>query len=850
MLDQIKKAIDFEISHSYINAIGKSGTFSSFIAKQAREALNKYKNSEKWASILALVERYEFLDLTTRMQVCKKIINNIIELEEFYKVKQYQKILPPAEKLSTGSKSCPDPNLDIAEVSVRYLPGVGEMNEKKLNLLGIKTIKDLLHYFPRTHISYSDITPIREIQEEQQVSILGVIQKVSAFKSPNKNLIILSIFIKDNSGKLKINKYFQGNSIHFYLKQYAGKFPQGGHVLAVGTVKYDKFSKQKTLHDPQIDVISEDFSEADRSSMIHTAKIVPIYPLSEGVSLMYLRKTIFTALQIYKPTLKEFVPEDILRTYEFVNYNSAIEEIHFPDSIESKNKAATRLVFNEFFLMQLKFMQLRHEHKQKHKGIQFNCFENGLVDKFLDRLPFKLTHAQERVFYNEILPDMVSNQPMHRLLQGDVGSGKTIVAFLAMLTAISDNYQSAIMVPTEILAEQHYHKFCEWINMMEENLKIRAGLLIGKQKTAERREVLAGIKTGTINLIVGTHALIQAGVEYKRLGLVIIDEQHRFGVKQRELLAKKALTSDNYDSQLAIVASDEVAEKLETDTHPDFQHLSPTVEKLFMTATPIPRTLALAMHGDLDMSEIDEMPAGRKPIITRIIRRKSEAHELIREEIIKGNQAYIVFPLIDESETLSAKAATVEYEKLKENTFRDFNVGLIHGKLKDDQKEEVMKKFRDKEIHILVSTTVIEVGVDVPSATVILIESAERFGLAQLHQLRGRVGRNDKQSYCLLSSGSNSETTQDRLRVLERTNNGFILAQEDLKIRGAGDLTGLKQSGVPENALQGLLNQEDILQLARKSAVTIIKTDPELSSYPLLKKKLDQSAYSQHYDAG
>ena len=850
MLDQIKKAIDFEISHSYINAIGKSGTFSSFIAKQAREALKKYKNSEKWSSILALVERYEFLDLTTRMQVCKKIITNILELEEFYKAKQFQKILPPAEKLTTSSKSCPDPNLDIAEVSVRYLPGVGEINEKKLNLLGIKTIKDLLHYFPRTHISYSDITPIREIQEEQQVSILGVIQKVSAFKSPNKNLIILSIFIKDNSGKLKINKYFQGNSIHFYLKQYTGKFPQGAHVLAVGTVKYDKFSKQKTLHDPQIEVISEDFSETDRSSMIHTAKIVPIYPLSEGVSLMYLRKTIHTALQIYKPALKEFVPENILKTNEFVSYSTAIEEIHFPDSIESKNKSATRLVFNEFFLMQLKFMQLRHEHKQKHKGIQFNCFENGLVDKFLDRLPFKLTHAQERVFYNEILPDMVSKQPMHRLLQGDVGSGKTIVAFLAMLTAISDNYQSAIMVPTEILAEQHYHKFCDWINMMEENLKIRAGLLIGKQKTAERREVLAGIKNGTINLIVGTHALIQESVEYKRLGLVIIDEQHRFGVKQRELLAKKALTSDNYDSQLAIVASDEVADKQDTDRHPDYQHLSPTVEKLFMTATPIPRTLALAMHGDLDMSEIDEMPAGRKPIITKIVRRKSEAHELIREEIIKGNQAYIVFPLIDESETLSAKAATVEYEKLKENTFRDFNVGLIHGKLKDDQKEEVMKKFRDKEINILVSTTVIEVGVDVPSATVILIESAERFGLAQLHQLRGRVGRNDKQSYCLLSSGSNSETTQERLRVLERTNNGFILAQEDLKIRGAGDLTGLKQSGVPENALQGLLNQEDILQLARKSAQSLIKIDPDLSTYPLLKKKLDQSSYSEHYDAG
>jgi ATP-dependent DNA helicase RecG len=846
--EQIKKALDFEINHSYINAIGRSGTFSSFVSKQAREALKTYKNSEKWANILALVERYEFLDLTTRMQICKKIIHNLTELEEFYKTKNFQKTSTQDNQSKTQKPL--DPNIDIAEVSVRYLPGVGEINEKKFNLLGIRTVQDLLHYFPRAHISYSDITPIRELQEDDQVSISGVIDKVTAFKSPNKNLIILSIFIKDNSGKLKINKYFQGNSIHFYLKQYTGKYPQGAHVLAVGTVKYDKFSKQKTLHDPQIEIISEDFNESDRSGMIHTAKIVPIYPLSEGISLMYLRKAIHTALQIYKPVLREFIPEDILLKNELIPYSTAIEEIHFPDSIETKNQAATRLVFNEFFLMQLKFMQLRHEHKQKHKGIQFNCFENGLVDKFLDRLPFKLTHAQERVFYNEILPDMVSKQPMHRLLQGDVGSGKTIVAFLAMLTALSDNYQSAIMVPTEILAEQHYKKFCEWVNMMEEQLKIRVGLLIGKQKTAERREVLAGIKNGTINLIVGTHALIQEAVEYKNLGLVIIDEQHRFGVKQRELLARKALTSDNYDSQLAIVASDQVAEKQDTDTHPDYHHLSPTVEKLFMTATPIPRTLALAMHGDLDMSEIDEMPAGRKPIITKIVYKKSEAHDLIRQEILKGNQAYIVFPLIDESETLSAKAATVEYEKLKENSFKDFQIGLIHGKLKDDQKEEVMNKFRKRELDILVSTTVIEVGVDVPLATVILIESAERFGLAQLHQLRGRVGRNDKQSYCLLSSGSKSETTQERLRVLERTNNGFIVAQEDLKIRGAGDLTGLKQSGIPENALQGLLDQEDILIRARKSAQTLIKTDPQLQEFPLLKKKLDRSAYSEHYNAG
>lgn len=845
LVNKLKKAIEFEMQHSYIDAIGKSGTFSKFVTKQAKDALKIFNMSDKWMSIGALVERYEFLDLTSRMHICNKIYKSITELEEFY---QGSKPINPISDKPTSKKI--DPNTDISTINVRFLDGIGPANATKLMQLGIETIEDLLHYLPRTHISYSDITLIKDLELEQNVSISGVIQKISAFKTPRKNLIILSIFIKDTSGRIKINKYFQGNSTHFYLKQYNGKFPVGAHVLAVGTVKFDKFSKQKTLHDPQIEIISEDFNESDRSSLVHAAKIVPIYPLSEGVPLMFLRKAIHRAIQSYKVTLKEFIPEEILKQNNLIGYAQAIEEIHFPSSLETKNQAATRLLFNEFFLMQLRFMQLRHTHKQRHKGIQFNCFDTSLVDKFIDSLPFELTHAQKRVFYHEILPDMVSAQPMHRLLQGDVGSGKTIVAFLAMLAAIGDNYQAAIMVPTEILAEQHHRKFCQWINAMQEQLRIRAALLIGKQKTSERKEILAGIKDGSINLIVGTHALIQEAVEFKKLGLIVIDEQHRFGVKQRELLARKALTSDNYDSQLALVASDKVAEKLNTVQNPDYEHISPTIEKLFMTATPIPRTLALAMHGDLDMSEIDEMPIGRKPIITKVSYRKQEAHALIKQEIDKGNQAYIVFPLIDESETLSAKAATVEYEKLRETTFKDYRIGLIHGKLKDIDKEQVMDKFRNRELDILVSTTVIEVGVDVPDATVILIESAERFGLAQLHQLRGRVGRSDKQSYCVLSSGSNSESTRERLHILERTNNGFVLAQEDLRIRGAGDLTGLKQSGIAESTLQGLIDQEDILVLARKSAQAVIKEDPELTKLPLLQKKLARSAYSEHYNAG
>lgn len=857
IISHIVRAIEFEQEHQYINAIGHTGDFSSFLRKKAKEALVLFPQSAKWSTIYSILERYPYLDLATRMSITKRIIDSLVDLKGHYEneintqnyYNQDKTILEPVQVKKKEDKKKQESieifdDVDITKLEVQYVKGVGPYLGEKLNLVGVKTCDDLLNYFPRDHIAYSDVTPVKELVEETDATVIAYIHKVSAFQT-NKGLIILSIFLKDSSGQIKLNYFFKGNSTHYYLKQYKGLYPTGSTVLAMGRVKKDKFSKQMTLSNPTIEVISDDFSETDRNDKAHTGKIVPIYPLTEGLSLKVLRRLIHRSLISYEKCIHEFVPTDIIDRLNLLDYKTSIKNIHFPEAMEAKDSAVERLIFNDFFLMQLRFMQIRYEHKHKYSGIEFNCFEDGLVDKFLEILPFELTHAQKRVFFNEILPDLVSKEPMHRLLQGDVGSGKTVVAFLSLLVAVQDGYQAAIMAPTEILAEQHYKKFLEWVHALGTDIKV--GLLIGKQKAKEKRLMQEKIANGEIDIAVGTHALIQKAVEFKKLGLVVIDEQHRFGVKQREALSQKALEKNaeaSHDHQLSLMAANKESEKEIENIY------GKSIEKLFMTATPIPRTLALALHGDLDMSEIDEMPAGRLPIMTSIVKKKSEAHDLIRAEVVKGNQAYIVFPLIDESEALSAKAATVEYEKLKETTFKDFNVGLIHGRLKDDEKESMMLAFRDKKIDILVSTTVIEVGVDVPDATVILIESAERFGLAQLHQLRGRVGRNDRQSYCMLSSDSKTQNTRTRLGIMTHTNNGFILAQEDLRLRGAGDVTGLKQSGIPESVLQGITNQEEILEAARTEAQALIDKDPELKGYKELKKRLDSAKWNLNINAG
>jgi ATP-dependent DNA helicase RecG len=544
------------------------------------------------------------------------------------------------------------------------------------------------------------------------------------------------------------------------------------------------------------------------TASLHAGRLVPVYPLTEGLSLKHLRNVIYNAIGGFAGDIVDPLPEPIRRQLELCDLGNAYEQIHFPRDMQSFEVARRRLVFDELFSIQLQLAQRRYKFDQTEGALKISCPEGGYVDQLLGSLPFTLTGAQKRVF-GEISRDLALPKPMHRLVQGDVGSGKTIVALLAFMIAIENKYQGAMMAPTEILAEQHFRQFQRLITP----LGLRCCLVVGKQGQKERREVRQQLLSGQIHIAVGTHALLEEDVEFQNLGLIIIDEQHRFGVKQRARLKAK----------------------------------SQSPELLTMTATPIPRTLALTMHGDLDVSEIDELPPGRKPVRTKLLRpgQKKELNKFIREQIDLGRQAYVVFPLIEESETLSAKAATQEFERLKqEKEFSDLGIGLMHGKLKPQDKDEIMDRFRNGEFHILVSTTVIEVGVDVPNASVMVIENADRFGLAQLHQLRGRVGRGADQSYCFLVSDARSESTRERLGIMEQTNDGFVIAEKDLELRGPGEFMGYRQSGLPDMVLADLIKDARILEEARNAAIALIREDPDLTKHPALSELLARKTSS------
>ena len=467
-------------------------------------------------------------------------------------------------------------------------------------------------------------------------------------------------------------------------------------------------------------------------------------------------------------------------------------------------QARFSLIFEELFLIQLKMVRLREQNAHNHSALALKIKEKGLVRQFIDGLPFELTGAQKRAV-NEILNDLNSDIPMARLLQGDVGSGKTVVATIMLLAGVENGYQGALMAPTEILAQQHYNNLQQWLTPMG----ISVGLFLGSQGKKVREKFRTDLRNGQMNIAVGTHALIQEDVDFNNLGAIVVDEQHRFGVKQRNVLKKK----------------------------------SQNPQMLTMTATPIPRTLALTVHGDLDLTIIDELPKGRKPIKTSLVTSHRGVYELIKSEIESGRQAYVVYPLIEESETLSAKAATIEAEKLQKEVFPQFKIGLLHGKLKNDEKEQVMADFKNKKYDILVSTTVVEVGVDVPNATVMLIENAERFGLSQLHQLRGRVGRNSLQSYCILQTASKSQETRERLKIMTETNDGFVIAEKDLQLRGPGEFLGTRQSGLPDLIISDIVRDAKILEIARNEAIDFVKSH-KIDDYPKLKEITSLTLFS------
>ena len=653
---------------------------------------------------------------------------------------------------------------------IQFVKGIGPKRAEKLQKLNIFTLKDLIYYFPRQYEDRSVVKKISQLENEDKVSIKGIIVKIDTY-SPKKGMKITRMDIRDESGYIKMS---------FFNQEYITKvFKSGDSILAFGKVKVENNFKEF------IPIEVEHYANKPTS----TCKIEPVYPLTYGLSNKELQGMIRTVLVKEEFKVEEYLPTYLLEKYKLCGIDFAIRNIHSPSSKEALKIALYRLVFEEFLILQMGLFYFKSGINES-SGIEFD--EKEKLKDIINSLPFNLTKAQSRAL-NEIINDMTSSKIMNRLVQGDVGSGKTVVALLALANVVLNGYQGALMAPTEILASQHYDSFKEIL----ESFNIKSELLVGSLTKKQKEKVLQKVKNQEIDILIGTHALIEDKVEFKNLGMVITDEQHRFGVRQRGRLSNKG------DS-------------------PDI---------LVMTATPIPRTLALILYGDLDISIIDELPPGRQPIETIAIehKRRKEAYEnLVRDEVEKGRQVYVVCPLVEESEKIEATSASELVEELKREFFSDLRVGILYGKMRPSEKDAVMDDFKNKKLDILVSTTVIEVGVNVPNATLMIIENAERFGLAQLHQLRGRVGRGKHKSYCILIYNSKTEVCKERMAIMEETTDGFKISQKDLEIRGPGEFFGTRQHGLPELRVANIFKHIKILKQAQLEARYIIGQDSKL----------------------
>ena len=670
---------------------------------------------------------------------------------------------------------------EFLEQDVRYVKGVGEKRaDVWADAHGVRTVRDLLHFYPRRYLDRTTVTPVGRLQESPDpVTVVGTVQSTSVVPGKNQKRFEL-ILQGEQGGRMKCT-WFQG--VWWVRKA----FEEGDQVAFHG--KVEKYGRWFSMTHPDFDTLN------DEGTLLDTGRIVPLYPGGEAMSNVGLtsrsvRRILYTLFKEHGLKLKETLPDWMVETYDLMEGRVALRAIHFPKSQAELADAKRRLKFEELFYIQLLLAQMRQEQEEV-AGPAFEDPDEHTRTFVREVLPFELTGAQKRSL-RQVIEDTQSGVQMNRLLQGDVGSGKTVVAVAAMMHAYDSGYQSAFMAPTEILAEQHHANLQDYL----QPLGLEPRLLIGSQTKTEREAALRAVRSGESPVAVGTHALIQDEVAFNNLGLAVVDEQHRFGVAQR-------------------------AEMFEKGERP---HM------LLMTATPIPRSLALTLYGDLDVSKIDEMPPGRKPVETRLRaeKRRGEVYAFLRDRLEQGEQAFVVYPLVEESEKMDLKDAESGAEKLQEK-FPDYTVGLVHGQLSSDDKDATMRQFKAGEIDILVATTVIEVGVDVPNATVMLVEHAERFGLSQLHQLRGRVGRSDQQSYCvLMASYKRSQEAKQRLEAMARTNDGFEISETDLQIRGAGDFFGTRQSGMPDLKIADLTEDDEILEAARKAAFSLIERDPHL----------------------
>ena len=735
---------------------------------------------------------YVALDKESRKLWISVFLSWLAEVEKATVVTTKRKKQIPSKSVVPASNLHNAPNTDAViglDSSVTAVKGIKANLAARLSKLGVQTIRDLLYFFPRRHLDYSQRKCIAELEIGQEQTILANVWESRVVRLGSQQGT--EVTLGDETGNVRV--------VWFNQPYLAKRFPTNAQIAISGKVA--EFKGRPVFESPEWEIIED-------KELIHAGRLVPVYSLTSGLYPRQVRNLIKRAIDGWAGKLDDFLPQDIKNHCQLLDLPKAIVQAHYPDDHLLRDAARKRLAFDELFLIQLGVLSKKRNWQEGQPG---NALSTNMefISKFLSSLPFSLTRAQERVL-SEILSDLKQVKPMSRLLQGEVGSGKTVIAMAALFVAVASGYQGALMAPTEILAEQHYYNICRFLSRLSDGFNqesniccydgilsrpITFALLVGKMTEKEKIAVQQKIRDGEIDIVIGTHALIQKGVEFNRLGLVVIDEQHRFGVLQRSALRQKGF--------------------------------NPHV--LVMTATPIPRTLALTLYGDLDLSVIDELPPGRQVIKTKWIRneRRSEAYDFIQRQVVAGHQAFIICPLIEESDNIEAKAAVAEYERLSCEIFPSLRLGLLHGRMAGDEKDEIMKSFRDGDLDILVSTPVVEVGIDVPNATVMLIEAADRFGLSQLHQFRGRVGRGESQSYCLLISENPSLEGQARLEAIERIHDGFALAEKDLELRGPGEFFGTKQSGLPDLRM-ARLSDVKLLELCRNEAISIFQRDPDL----------------------
>lgn len=745
------------------------GGFDKFMLQEIKSSdiEDKIKNT-----LAFLFESYKALDEVER----KEVIDKTIDLLNIKSEEPEKKI---EEKVSLSSLFTP----------VQYVKGIGPKLSKVLEKINIQTCYDLLYYFPRDYIDLRNIKKIAFVSSGENVVLKVRIVRTEEVRARIK---LFKAVVTDGTGYATCVWFNQP-----YLK---GTLKEGMNMIVHGKIQFS-YGKWE-MPSPEYELLQEG------KETLHSLRIVPVYRLTEGISQKNLRLKIKSVVDDYAARVIDYIDKSVKEKYQFLNLSDALSSIHFPDDFASLNKAKDRLVFDELFEIQL-LLGTRKREIKKHRGIVFKASDKD-IEEFEAKLSFSLTKDQKKAM-KEIIEDVTSGKPMNRLLHGDVGSGKTVVSFFAIYLSVKNGFQSAMMSPTEILAQQTYEVAGNFLSKFDINI----ALLTSSTAQKERKRILKELEEGKIHAIFGTHALIEEAVKFKRLGMVIVDEQHRFGVLQRAGLREKA----------------------------EFPHT------LVMSATPIPRTLALTLYGDLDISQIREMPKGRKPVITKVFfENDSEAYSLLLDELGRGNRGYIVCPLIEEGE-LELVSVTKRSEELKETYLQNYEVGILHGQMSGTEKERIMQDFKSGKLQVLVSTTVVEVGVDVKDATVIVIEDADRFGLATLHQLRGRVGRSALQSYCFLISRNPSEEAIERLRVLEKTNDGFEVSEEDLRLRGPGEILGTRQHGLPEFKLTTLLTEKDLklLEIARAEALKLINGEVSWSKESLkelndiMEKKLKEN---------